>query len=601
MASNGRDGSTSSCGALAREGSARRGLAAGAALALAGLAAACSAPEAEPLRGPAAEDVREALESGTGSFSHDEWDELLSGAVEDGLVDYVHVQRRRDLLDAYLGRVARADLATLAPDHLEALLVNAYNAYTVEAIVEHPEVSSIREIDGVWSETPRTVGGHELTLDQIEHNLLRPYFRDPRVHFVVNCASLSCAPLPPRAFDGDSLDAQFERRTRAFLRDPDNVRVEEGRLLLSRYFDWYGGDFTGDGWSPRAESIPRFVARYAGPDVADFVERHDGAPPVGFLDYDWSLNASVPPDPALSGADDGGGGAEARGAGGEGGASSETGAAAGREPASGDDEADAAAGGEAPQPAEAAREGWVAELRGWIADLGPAGPLVYGLAYVVATVLFLPGAPLTVGAGMAFGLLWGTVLVSAASVVGAALAFLVARHLLRGRVESSLREGGKIPFLGEERSRRTWRFLEVVDRAVESGGWKIVGLARLSPAFPFNVQNYAWGLTGVRFLDYVLASWVAMLPGTLLYVYIGVAAAGVAQSATGAADWGRTALQVLGLLATLAVVVAAGRVATRALREAAEMDGAGDGGGGAGDDGPGGDPGSPADAAAAGR
>lgn len=554
-----------------RPGAGRPAAAALVALALAGLAAACDAPEAEPLRGPAADDVREALESGAGSFSHGEWDELLSGAVEGDLVDYVHVQRRRDLLDAYLGRVADADLATLAPDHLEALLVNAYNAYTVEAILEHPEVSSIRDIDGVWTETPRTVGGHELTLDQIEHNLLRPYFRDPRVHFVVNCASLSCAPLPPWAFDGDSLDAQFERRSRDFLRDPDNVRVEEGRLLLSRYFDWYGGDFTGDGWSPRAESIPGFVSRYAGPEVADFVERHDGAPPVGFLDYDWSLNAAVPPDPGLAGADGSASGGDA--AAGD--------AAPGDGPADGEAAADGGDGEAAPQPAEAAREGWVAELRGWIGGLGPAGPLVYGLAYVVATVLFVPGAPLTVGAGMAFGLLWGTVLVSVASVTGAALAFLVARHVFRDRVESALREGGEVPFLGEEKSRKTLRFLDVVDRAVESGGWKIVGLARLSPAFPFNVQNYAWGLTGVRFPDYVLASWVAMLPGTLLYVYVGVAAAGVAQSATGAADWGRTAMQVLGLLATLAVVAAAGRVATRALREAAE---AGEEREGAGDD-----------------
>jgi hypothetical protein len=117
----------------------------------------------------------------------------------------------------------------------------------------------------------------------------------------------------------------------------------------------------------------------------------------------------------------------------------------------------------------------------------------------------------------------------------------------------------------------------MVDRAIGEQGWKIVGLTRLSPAFPFNVQNYAYGLTSVSFRDYVLASWVAMLPGTLLYVYIGVAGARVARAATGAADWGRTALQVVGLAATLAVVVAVGRVATRAIRREAGEGSAGDG------------------------
>lgn len=254
---------------------------------------ACGAPQARPLEGPVADDVRAALEYGTESFEHQEWDVLLRSAVHDGLVDYGHVREHRSELDSYLRRVAEANLASLAPSHLKALLINAYNAYTVEAILEHPAVASIREIDGVWTETTHTVGGHELTLDQIEHGLLRPFFRDPRIHFAVNCASLSCAALPPWAFTGDSLDAELETRTRAFLRDTANVRVERGELLLSRYFDWYGEDFTSGGWAPRAETIPLFVARYSRPEVAEFVAEHGGRPPVGFLDYDWSLNAAA--------------------------------------------------------------------------------------------------------------------------------------------------------------------------------------------------------------------------------------------------------------------------------------------------------------------
>ena len=505
---------------------------AAAALLLAGaLAAGCGAPSSRALEGPAAGEVRAALDSGDRAFTHRRWDELLERAVREDGIDYRLLQRERDRLDAYLERVAAADLASLAPDHLKALLINAYNAYTVQAILEHPGVASIRDIDGVWTETTREVGGHGLTLDEIEHRLLRPFYRDPRIHFAVNCASRSCAPLPPRAFSGDSLDAQLERRTRAFLRDSARVRVEDGTLLLSRYFDWYGSDFTREGWSPRAETIPLFVARYGRAEVARFVRERDGRPPVEFLPYDWSLNAAT--RPATDGAD---------------------------------------AGASAEEPDGAAGSGWVADLRRWVDGFGPAAPLLYGLAYVVATVLFVPGSALTVGAGVAFGLLWGTVLVSVASTVGAALAFLAARYLLRERVARWV-EGR--------------RKFEVVDRAVGEKGWKIVFLTRLSPVLPFNLQNYAYGLTKVSFPGYVLASWVAMLPGTLLYVYLGAAGAQVAAAATGAASWGRTAVQVLGLLATLGVAWMAARIATRALREAADEEAAGEAegaGGGAGPD-----------------
>ena len=494
------------------------------------LALGCGAPESRPLEGAAAADLQASRDSGTEPFAHARWDSLLARAVEPGGVDYRLLQRERARLEAYLDRVAGADLSSLAPSHLKALLINAYNAYTVHAILEHPGVSSIRDIDGVWTGTRREVGGHGLTLDEIEHRLLRPFFRDPRIHFAVNCASRSCAPLPPWAFSGDSLDAQLERRSRAFLRDTANVRVRDGTLELSRYFDWYGTDFTAEGWEPREETIPAFVARYARPDVAAFVREHDGRPPISFLPYDWSLNAATRPA------------ASAAGAGGRDGSAEPSGE-------------DAAAGSDAPAAVEAAREGgWVADLRRWVDGFGPAAPLLYGLAYVVATVLFVPGSALTVGAGVAFGLLWGTVLVSVASTVGAALAFLVARYLLRERVARWV-EGR--------------RKFELVDRAVGEKGWKIVALTRLSPVLPFNLQNYAYGLTRVSFPGYVLASWVAMLPGTLLYVYLGAAGAQVARAATGAAGWGQTALQVLGLAATLGVAWMAARIATRALRETA--------------------------------
>src|SRR5207249_12120471 len=102
---------------------------------------------------------------------------------------------------------------------------------------------------------------------------------------------------PPWAYDGDRIDAQLEERARSFLSDGKNVRVEGSKLLVSKYFDWYGGDFMAAGWKGAEASVPAYVARYAAPEVRTFIERHHGKPPIGFLEYDWSLNAAVPPDP----------------------------------------------------------------------------------------------------------------------------------------------------------------------------------------------------------------------------------------------------------------------------------------------------------------
>ena len=106
--------------------------------------------------------------------------------------------------------MAAADLSTLAPAHLKALLINAYNALTVRTILDHPQVQSIRDIDGAWETLRHRVGGFDLTLDGLEHNLLRPFFKDPRIHFAVNCASRSCAPLPGWAYSGTDLEQQLE-------------------------------------------------------------------------------------------------------------------------------------------------------------------------------------------------------------------------------------------------------------------------------------------------------------------------------------------------------------------------------------------------------
>jgi uncharacterized membrane protein YdjX (TVP38/TMEM64 family) len=190
--------------------------------------------------------------------------------------------------------------------------------------------------------------------------------------------------------------------------------------------------------------------------------------------------------------------------------------------------------------------------------LGPWGPVVFVAGYVVAAVAFVPGSLLTLAAGAVFGVARGTVYVLIGAPLGAAAAFLVARHLARGAVERRLQ--------GDAR-------MAIIDRAVARQGRKIVFLLRLSPLFPFNLLNYALGLTQVRFPDYLLAS-VGMLPGTLLYVYYGRVVGDVAALAAGAAiekgpaDY---ALLGLGLVATIAVTTVVTRIARRALKEAANV------------------------------
>lgn len=199
--------------------------------------------------------------------------------------------------------------------------------------------------------------------------------------------------------------------------------------------------------------------------------------------------------------------------------------------------------------------GEIPRFAAWVDGLGFWGPLVFVFGYAVAVVAFAPGSLLTLAAGAIFGLLEGTLYVFVAATLGASAAFLVARHAARRLVERRL--------AGNPR-------FDAIDRAVGREGRKIVLLLRLSPVFPFNLLNYALGLTRVRLGDYALAGF-GMLPGTLLYVYLG-AVAGQAAAVAGGAEPARStaeyAFTAVGLLATVLVTVTVTRIARRALDEA---------------------------------
>jgi uncharacterized membrane protein YdjX (TVP38/TMEM64 family) len=184
----------------------------------------------------------------------------------------------------------------------------------------------------------------------------------------------------------------------------------------------------------------------------------------------------------------------------------------------------------------------------WVGRLGPWGPVIFIAIYVVATVLLIPGSVLTLGAGAVFGLIRGTVIVSVASTLAATAAFLIGRYLARAVVARKLE--------GNER-------FAAIDRAVAAEGWKVVFLTRLSPVFPFTLLNYAFGLTQVNLGHYVLASWIGMLPGTVMYVYLGtLASVSAGQRARTPAEW---ALYAVGLVATIGVTVFVTRIARKAL------------------------------------
>jgi len=185
---------------------------------------------------------------------------------------------------------------------------------------------------------------------------------------------------------------------------------------------------------------------------------------------------------------------------------------------------------------------------------GVWGPFVFVLGYAAATVAFVPGSVLTLAAGAIFGLAKGTVYVLVAATLGSSAAFLIGRYLARGAVEHRVRSNPRFA---------------AIDRAVAAEGRRFVFLLRLSPVVPFNVLNYALGLTSVRFGDYLVAS-LGMIPGTLLYVYYGKLAGDLATVAGGAGvekGPGYWAVLILGLVATVGVTMLVTRVSRRALRQ----------------------------------
>lgn len=239
------------------------------------------------------------------SFDHARFDRLLNAHVtSDGLVDYDAFAASESFdsesFDTYLDNLDDVDVSALNRDETLALWINAYNAFTIALINEHGERESIRNINrtlgliaakGPWTEEIARVGGEIYTLDEIEHEIIRQEFDEPRIHFALVCAAMGCPPLRREAYSGAQLNEQLNDQAQRFLLDdPDKNRVDaaSGTVYLSKIFDWYGSDFG----ESRAE-IGQYLARFYPPGPRRALLQ-SGDFDVEYTAYDWTLNLAPP-------------------------------------------------------------------------------------------------------------------------------------------------------------------------------------------------------------------------------------------------------------------------------------------------------------------
>jgi len=246
--------------------------------------------------------------------SPDDYAEMLRSYVDDkGMVDYYALKANRGGLDAFTDFIAGpcpARGSKWDQKHAIAFWINAYNALTLKAIIDHYPIkasffkskiypkNSIRQIPGIWDKLEFTVMGSQVTLDKIEHSMLRADFDEPRIHMALVCAAMGCPPLRNEPFTGAKLDTQLDDQTRRFLSNPGNFRIdlENGIVYLSSIFKWFGKDFIKtygtdkkfDGHADAQRAVLNFISKYLDEDQKLYLSTADYK--IKYLGYDWSLN-----------------------------------------------------------------------------------------------------------------------------------------------------------------------------------------------------------------------------------------------------------------------------------------------------------------------
>ncbi|MCK5557357.1 MAG: DUF547 domain-containing protein [Candidatus Hydrogenedentes bacterium] len=224
---------------------------------------------------------------------------VLADHVQDGLVNY-RTLRADKRLDQYIQQLAQTDPDGIVSEKARlAFWINAYNAHTLKLICDNYPVKSINDLHGrgfglrkvlrrtVWDRPLITINNRKTTLNAIEHEIIRPLFNDPRIHFALVCAAKSCPPLRSEAYEGDKLDDQLDDQGRQFLTDISNnsFNTEEKTAKMSRIFSWFARDFGGSN-----EEILTYIARFLPKDIADQIRANPRAWTVRYNEYDWSLN-----------------------------------------------------------------------------------------------------------------------------------------------------------------------------------------------------------------------------------------------------------------------------------------------------------------------
>ena len=221
------------------------------------------------------------------AVDHSIYADLLRKYVNNGMVDYAGFKAEENRLDTYLKVLEQIDPGKLNRNEQFAFYLNAYNAWTIKLILSgYPGIKSIKDLGSIfrspWKKKFVQINRDTITLDDIEHNILRPKYKDPRIHFSVNCASLSCPPLITEPYRGAILDKQLDSATIAFLNNPDRNRLDGDTLYVSRIFKWYSEDFNND--------VYGFFLNYANDSLREQLMAKRDDIKIEYLEYNWSLN-----------------------------------------------------------------------------------------------------------------------------------------------------------------------------------------------------------------------------------------------------------------------------------------------------------------------
>ncbi|MBW2219135.1 MAG: DUF547 domain-containing protein [Deltaproteobacteria bacterium] len=222
------------------------------------------------------------------TIDHTIFDKLLNQYVVNGVVDYKGLKKEEATLDRYLTMLEIVKPDSLSRNDRFAFYINVYNAWTIKLILTgYPDIESIKDMGSLfkspWKKKIVRINGDVVTLDYIEHEILRPDFKDSRVHFAINCAAKSCPPLRSEAYQGSSLDYQLDDSTSSFINDPQMNYLKGEKLYISKIFDWFEEDFNG---------VHRFFLQYARGNLKKELIRIGDKVRIKHLDYDWDLNGS---------------------------------------------------------------------------------------------------------------------------------------------------------------------------------------------------------------------------------------------------------------------------------------------------------------------